>query len=207
MPQHILALELCNKEHSQWTLDLISKQFPFFFSSLPPFLFLLLLLKKKKKFCQKSNLIMLTAWDVLQFLQDTYKCDQILIPLFSALTFFFPPLPSKHTPHAAPRLAVSIPGAQITPGTLSPTPFKISGERWKHFERKGKFSKSKQRLWLGLSVCLVRVCTCAFRHAGGRNSASHRGAGMKDGKRNLPEALLSQEMKGVSSCSAQEQEC
>lgn len=32
---------------------------------------------------------MLTAWDVLQFLQDTYKRDQISIPLLSALTIFF----------------------------------------------------------------------------------------------------------------------
>lgn len=53
----------------------------------------------------------------------------------------------------------------------------------------------------------VRVFTCAGIQAGRRSNASDRGGVIKGGKRNLPAALLSQEMKRVSSCSTQEQVC
>lgn len=125
---------------------------------------------------------------------------------------FFCSSPSLHTP-PGPRLAVDIAGAQITPGTLSPTPFKISGERWKHVcplsERGSAASQNIVSADLVGVIRLsgVRVFTCISIKAGRRSNASDHSIAIKEGKQNLPAAYLSQEAKRVSSCSTQEQVC
>lgn len=108
--------------------------------------------------------------------------------------------PSLHAP-PGPRLAVDIAGAQITPGTLSPTPFKISGERWKHVcplsERGSAASQNIVSADLVGVIRLsgVRVFTCISIKAGRRSNASDHSVVIKEGKRNLPAAYLSQEAK------------
>ncbi|KAK4827352.1 hypothetical protein QYF61_017277, partial [Mycteria americana] len=121
----------------------------------------------------KSNLIVLTAWDVLQFLQHTYKYDQISIPLFSAPTVFSSALPPNCTPGAAP-------------GSLSPSPVLRS-----HLD---PLPDPFQDFW-GEMKTRVRVFTCTGIKAGRRSSTSDHSVVIKEGKRNLPAAYLSQEMK------------
>lgn len=123
---------------------------------------------------------------------------------------FFSSSPSPHTLRG-PRLSVDTLGAQIAPGTLSPTPFKISGERWKHIcpLRETGSSASQNVVSADLVGVIhlsgVRVFTCISVKAGRRSNTSDHSSVIKKGKQNLPAAYLSREMKLVSSCSTWEQ--
>ena len=106
-----------------------------------------------------------------------------------------------------PQLTVNILGAQITPGTLSLNPFKISGERWKHvcpLNERG--SSASQNIVCADLVGVIhlsgkQVFTCISIKAGRRSNASDHSIAIREAKRNLPAAYLSQEIKRVISCS------
>lgn len=124
---------------------------------------------------------------------------------------FFCSSPSLRTPCGL-QLSVNIPGAQITPGALSPTAFKISVERWKHVCPLWTGSSASQNIasveLVGvIHLSGVRVFTCIVIKSGRRSNASDHRTVLKEGKWDLPAAYLSQEMKRVSSCSTQEQVC
>lgn len=127
-------------------------------------------------------------------------------------SLFFCSSPQLHTP-CGPRPAVDIPVAQITPGTVSLTPFKISGERWKHVCPLSETGSSASQNIVSadlvgvIHLSGVRVFTCIGIKAGRRSNTSDHSVVIQEGKRNLPAAYLSQEMKWVSSCSTQEQVC
>lgn len=154
---------------------------------------------------------MLTAWDVLQFLQHTYKYDQISIPLFSAPALFSSALPPNCTPRAAPGLLSTSPMLRSHLGPSHRPLSRFLGKRRKRVcplsERGSSASQNIACAELVRVICLsgVRVFTCIGIKAGRRSNASDRGVAIREGKWNLPAAHGSQEMKRVSSCSTQEQ--
>lgn len=126
---------------------------------------------------------------------------QISIPLFSLPTIFSSGLPLNFTPCSAPGVSADITGAQITPGTLSLNPFKVSGDRWKHLCLLNETGSSASQNIVSTDLLGVihlsemHVFTCIVTKASRRSDASDHSVVIKEGKQNLPAADLSQEMK------------
>lgn len=151
-----------NTPNELWILYLSKFPFFFLFFPLPLFSFVSLFFNF---FCKKSNLITLTAWDVLQFLQDTYKCDQILIPLFSALTVFFSPLASECTPHAAPGSLSTFPVLRSHLGPSRQPLSRFLGRDENTLSETG--SSASQNIVSGWGYPFVRsACFYLCRHSG-----------------------------------------
>lgn len=120
---------------------------------------------------------MLMAWDVLQFLQDTYKCDQILIPLFSALTDFFLLFPLSARPTQPPAHCQH---SRCSDHTWDPLtdPFQHFWGEMKPLGAKQEVQQVKTLSVVGvIHLSAARVFTCA----GSGSSASDCGRGMDKG--------------------------
>lgn len=119
---------------------------------------------------------MLTAWDVLQFLQDTYKCDQISIPLFSALTIFFSPLPSECTPHAAPGSLSAFPVLRSHLGPSHRPLSRFLGRDENTWSETG--SSASQNSVSGWGYPSVRSACCYLRRRSGRQEVQRTDCGV-----------------------------